>query len=799
MTEFLLSSLLRQTRIFADLSSEISEELAQRLSLKTIASAAFLVQEGDADDALYIVVSGQFQVSRIRADAISTESIVIGIGGPGEVFGALGLLTGHPAIATVQALENSIAAVLSANDFDEVSAAHPEGMASALFAMAASVDSYQIASAIEESPILGELSPEARRNIAASCKRIDLRAGETLFREGQPADALYLVLSGRVRLQREPNASPTNADISDLDPGSVLLAELGKGDLLGELSLLTAEPRSSTAIAVRDSHLARLDLGAFDRVVADYPSEMLRIFARQLAGRLREQNRHPGYGRKVEGGPPVAITVLPLTAREQAGGASEFAAELVRQLSVFGPTLHLTRDIIDRVFRHDRRSPTNRDTARPGLSHRNAVAERRMVAWLEDLERLYRHIVYEADYQSGIEESLWTNRCLRQADTLLVVAGDAADPSDSQKTMVRLTGKALPSVKTTLVLLHSAGPGRITGTRIWKKSLGFAAHEHVRCDPNGNLHSPDVARLARALNGQSVGLVLGGGFALGLAHIGVVDAMRDLGIPIDYVGGTSMGAIIAAAAAQEFNHDQMLEVMDRGCAQALKGDYTLPLLSLLSGKKVAVELGNYLRNLDIEDLWLPYFAISASLVQAKMVVHRKGSALNSVLASCRAPGMFPPLGWEGDVLVDGGLVNNIPADVMRQSIGSGTVIAADVSPEAEFTAGAEFGLVVSGWHIARRNFSPFRRQQKLGTLRDVLMRLIRLGGVSHKLEIRANADLYMAIPLQQFSIRDFQRGEELAAAGYTHAKQELQRWIDENGRPWLGQSHKIARTEPTGM
>ncbi len=783
MSEAYVRDLLQQAQVFAGLSTDIREDLLQRMSLRTLPADAFLVQEGDPGDALFLLVTGSFQLSRIQSDATTTETILLGTALPGEVFGALGLLTGHPSILTIQALEAGSAAVLGSADFDDLCAAYPEGMAPTLAAMATSVDAYQIASALEESAIMRELSAEARRALAASAVRVDLRAGETLFREGEQADALYLVLSGRVRLLRE-----RIDDGGEAAPGARLLAELGKGDLLGELSLLSGESRSSTAIAARDSHLARLSRQDFDRIAALYPSELLRIFARQFAGRLRQQSsRHRG-GSGSEARPPVAITVLPLTSAEQRGEAHEFAAELVRQLSAFGPTLHLTRTIIERVFRQNRGGQTWESGQRTRSIQSNEVAERRMVAWLEDLETLYRHIVYDADYLSGADLSPWTLRCLRQADVLLVVAGDSVEPEHSENTMVRLTGEALPSVKTTLVLLHSTGPGTIAHTRAWKRVLGIEAHEHIRQSSKGRFHAPDVARLARSLNHQSVGLVLGGGFALGLAHIGVIDAMRDLGIPIDFVGGTSMGAIIAAATAQEFTHAQMIEVMDRGCVKALKGDYTLPLLSLLTGRKVGIELGNYLEGVDIEDLWLPYFSISASLVQARMVVHREGSALQSVLASCRAPGMFPPLGWEGDVFVDGGLVNNIPADVMRKCIGAGTVIAADVSPEAEFTAGAEFGNEVSGWQIARRNFSPFRRQPRLGTLRDVLMRLIRLGGVGHKEQIRASADLYMAIPLQQYSIRDFAKGEEMARAAYAYARQELEAWIAAKGQPWRGNS-----------
>jgi NTE family protein/lysophospholipid hydrolase len=768
-----LVRLLQSAPAFAQLSTETCERIAQLTGERTLVAGEFLANEGDLGYELFVIVSGRLLLTQQSATAPETspELLQLGSAGPGQVVGELSLLTGHPRAESMQALEPTVVLTLASADFDDLCASLPDEMATTVRWMTERLDAYQINTAIAENPHLRNLSTEARQDLAAALVRTDIQGGAVLFHEGREGDALYLILSGRMRLQRESGSADNR-----------VIAELGKGDMLGELALLTSEPRSASAVAVRDSHLARLDKAAFDRLVARYPTELLGLFSRQLAVRLRLQN----MGRKREGRPPVAIAVLPLTPNEQAGGARDFTGELVRQLSAFGPTLHLNRAVIDRIFPESQgiRSSSRRFNSDSEQVAR--VSERRLLAWLDDLEMIYRHVVYEADYQTGTAESTWTSRCLRQADVLLVVAGGPSDPRKSEQTMVRLTSKTLPSVKTTLVLLHAGGPGSVSFTKAWKHSMGIRAHEHIRMDARGCPDSGDVGRIARALNRQSVGLVLGGGFALGLAHIGVVDAMRDLQIPIDYVGGTSMGAIIAAACAQEFSHDQMLEVMDHGCAQALKGDYTLPIVSLLTGRKVTHALGKYLEKLDIEDLWLPYFAISASLVHARMVVHTSGSALKSVLASCRAPGMFPPLGWDGDVLVDGGLVNNIPADIMRQSVGSGTVFAADVSPRTEFTAGQEFGTDVSGWKVAARNFNPFSRQKKMGTLADVLMRLIRLGGVAHEQQIQASADLYLSVPLEKFSVRDFHRGEEMSQVAYQHAKEKLEDWIARNGRPWQG-------------
>jgi predicted acylesterase/phospholipase RssA len=257
-------------------------------------------------------------------------------------------------------------------------------------------------------------------------------------------------------------------------------------------------------------------------------------------------------------------------------------------------------------------------------------------------------------------------------------------------------------------------------------------------------------------------------------------------VPIDYVGGTSMGAVIATAYALQFSREEMLEVMIEGCAHSLKGDYTIPIVSLLTGRKIARTIGSYTGDRDIEDLWIPLFAISASLVHARMVVHTKGNALRSVLASCRAPGIFPPLGWDDEVLVDGGLVNNLPSDVMRSEVGRGTVIAVDVSPETDFSVQEQFDLHLSGWQVVQRKANPFSNHPKPTTIADIFARLVRLGGVAQHRQIRLSADLYLSPPLERFSFRDFNLAKEISQIAYDYALAEVQQWIARNGQPWEG-------------
>lgn len=766
----LLIALLGDTPGFSGLSQPALAAIAAGISVCALSQGQPLANQGDPGNALFLVVSGSLALTRqYRPDH---PPLHLGTVAAGEITGELSLLTGHPRDASIHAAEPTVVGVLSKESFEQVAAHFPEEISKPLDWMAARLHQYQVANAIADSQVLLELETETREALAASFQTKDLPAGQILFHEGEQGDALYLILSGRVRI--EIAVAPSE----EFRHSTRVLAELGKGDLLGEMALLTGEPRSATAIAVRDTQLAELQRSAFDRIVAAHPQQMLGLVSRQLAGRLRAQNA----GRKAEGRPPVSIAVLTPAGSADPTAAPEFARELVRQLSLFGPTLHLNSTILAGIFGRDpfgaTQSSTPSHSSTSGQPSR-AAFERRLLSWLGDQEMTYRHVVYEADP----DNSPWTSRCLRQADLVLAVIDADADQSLCAQLLSQLVHAPATSVPRTLVLLHSGNGNTMpANTARTKRLLAMDQHRHVRRNTPA-----DVGRIAREINHQSVGLTLGGGFALGLAHIGVIDAMRHLDIPIDFVGGTSMGAIIGVACAQEFSHAQMLEVMDKGCAQALKGDYTLPIVSLLTGKKVTLALGKYLSGLDIEDLWLPYFAISASLVQARMVVHRTGSALHSVLASCRAPGMFPPLGWNGDVLVDGGLVNNIPADVMRECVGGGTVFAADVSPKKEFSAGSEFGMNVSGWRVAARNANPFRRAQRIGTIGDILMRMIRLGGVAHNREIQSRADLYFALPLERFSIRDFHLGEEMAQVGYEYALRTLQEWIAVHGRPWQGQ------------
>ncbi|HEX2202712.1 MAG TPA: patatin-like phospholipase family protein, partial [Longimicrobium sp.] len=322
-----------------------------------------------------------------------------------------------------------------------------------------------------------------------------------------------------------------------------------------------------------------------------------------------------------------------------------------------------------------------------------------------------------------------------------------------------------------LVLVHPEGSdGHPRGTRRWLEARDVDAHHHLRWGD-----AADLARLARHLAGRSVGLVLGGGGARGFAHIGAVRALHELGIPVDLVAGTSMGAALAAQVAMGWSPEKMAEVNRRVWLEIRPHRvFTLPLVSVLSNARAEVCGRMMYGDLEIEDLWIPYFCVSASLVTAEAVVHRRGSLDRATAASTALPGIAPPILQDGHLLVDGALLNNLPADLMRAA-GAGTVIAAEVSLEEDAAFTVE--RVPTTGELLRSRFG--RGEVRFPSLMEVVMRASMLHSVGRQREALDLADLTLRPPVDPFGMMEFHRLEEIAEVGYAHAREAVGAWMAE--------------------
>jgi predicted acylesterase/phospholipase RssA len=291
---------------------------------------------------------------------------------------------------------------------------------------------------------------------------------------------------------------------------------------------------------------------------------------------------------------------------------------------------------------------------------------------------------------------------------------------------------------------------------------GARLHYHLRTG-----QPADIARLGRLLLGRGVGLALGGGGARGFAHIGVIQALLDAGIPIDAIGGTSMGAVLAAQYAAGLSAAGMRETNRAHWIKKnpLK-DKTLPVVALLAGRRLDRMIEGMFGDLQIEDLWTPFFCVSAVITRAAMRGHRRGPLGRAARASMSLPGIAIPVHDAGSMLVDGGLMNNVPADIMAELCGR--VVAVDVSPEKDLVISSPYPPAASGWRLL---FG--RKATNLPGIGAILMRSVMLSSSRHQAAIAGDADLYLRPPVDRFGMFQWDALDALADAGYACAREAL--------------------------
>jgi predicted acylesterase/phospholipase RssA len=326
------------------------------------------------------------------------------------------------------------------------------------------------------------------------------------------------------------------------------------------------------------------------------------------------------------------------------------------------------------------------------------------------------------------------------------------------------------------VLWHEAGVKRPTGTARWLETRNVDSVYHVR---DGDIAS--FARLARILAGRAVGLVLGGGGARGFAHLGVMRVLEELGVPVDMIGGASIGASVSLPAVQGQRADEATATCERYFQSLL--DYTLPIVSLLAGKRISGVLMSFAGSWDIEDTWIPYFCVSTNITTARTMVHRRGNLARAARASVAIPGVLPPVPYGDDLLVDGGVLNNLPLDVMREINPTGPVIAVHVVPRKGPRARADYGLSLSGWSLAVSRIMPRGKRVHVPSVGVTMLRSMVVGAedaVSKMLD-DGLADLYLNINASAVGLLEFDTVRKVAQIGYEASLEPIRQWVAEGG------------------
>jgi NTE family protein len=601
--------------------------------------------------------------------------------------------------------------------------------------------------------IFGEFDTTMLNLLESMLEWVEISGGEVLFRQHDPADSLYFVISGRLQ-----------AYITDDQNRQQVIGEIIRGETVGEMAIFTGDPRSATIVALRDSVLVKLSQNAFEQVIAAYPAVSMNV-TKLIINRLRtSQNQRKSIKK------PINICVLGLheTPAESVGQATRFATELAPLLDRKGSTFVVSSHEVDKYF------------DQPGFAQvdkRSPMAYRQITQWLDDQESQHEFMLYVTDpFQPGHDQPLseWTRRCLRQADEILLLADARQSPDLTLIEKQYLTNELRMGVPHTLLLLHPADTAHPRDTARWLALRpAVKSHYHIRPELDR-----DMTRLARILSGTSVGLVLAGGGAKGFAHIGVLRALQEWDIPIDFVGGTSVGGLVAAT----FSFDEAIEPTTRLLRKAAQfnptKDYNfLPFISLIRGRRIEQMIQTCISDFtgnpspDIEDSWLTFFALSSNYSQAREEVHTRGAMLKYLLATSAIPGVFPPVIDGNDLLVDGGSFNNFPADVMSR-FGVGKVIGVDLNIDKPRKLALE--QIPSPTNLLRDRFRAKRqRKYRLPSLLSIMLNATLLYSSARRNENIRHTDLYFNPDVSRYGIMNWSSYDSIVQKGYEHALERL--------------------------
>lgn len=574
--------------------------------------------------------------------------------------------------------------------------------------------------------LCGSLDGTSLTDLLSEAQRVFVPVGEILYQQGEPGNSLHIVLSGRLQV-----------NVKDGDGRTRIVAFPKPGEVVGEIALLSGAGRAATVTAVRDTLLVAIPRSAFDRLIARQPAVFTNI-ARMIVQRLTGQRGHIACRSGAR-----TLMIVPLHPRPAIG---EWCALLRSELLRYGSVLQL--DALTARARFG--GPPD-----PDYRHR-----------LDVCEQNYDFLTLVADPLP----SEWNHICRGYADKIVLLA-DATSPPDI--TPLESWLFATPETKchhtdVHLVLIHPEG-AKPQRTGDWLVARPGARHHHLR---SGN-HS-DIARLARFLTDHAIGLVLAGGGAKGFAHLGVIRALNEAGVPIDMVGGTSFGALAATGLARNMSDaESFAELRIAFACEDPLGDYTLPIVSLVRGEHLDEVLRNHLP-MSIEDLWLPFFAVSSDLSASRVKVHDRGPLWQAIRASVSLPGILPPSLDNGHLLVDGGVMNNLPIDIMHERL-QGAIIAVDLTVDT--LAQTTYRRIPGCLEYLADRFLPGRRTDMTPTLSRIILQVTTLASRKEVQHARKLAALYLNPPLESFDLLDWHRMREIAEAGYRYALPRIQEWL----------------------
>lgn len=584
---------------------------------------------------------------------------------------------------------------------------------------------------LAEIELFANLSDKHLDELESRFELLAVKGGEALILEGAPSDTLYLVVSGRFHVLVQGAAKP--------------VAEIGTGACMGEIGFFSGGPRTATVSAARDSLVLQLKRDDFDALCKRSP-EIWPNVAAMLAGRLLQiKTVDPQFeNRKTR---TIAVCHA---------GPGHYPDAVMDDLHQVFQQTSSCRVLTARTL--------NEEVSPKGRNGHSAVTR-----WLNDEEAKHDYLFFVADE----ELTDWSQLTIRHADMVLFIGMHDAGNADANKPLNKLERYAQEvhgADAQRLVLVHGE-KGEISGTRHWLEDRKLHMHHHVRAGAEA-----DYRRLARFIMGRAVGLVACGGGAFCAAHIGLFQAFNEAGLEFDILGGTSGGAAMIGAYAKGIDPDEIDRLThDIFVTRKAMRRATWPRYSLLDHKVFDESLAEHYGQTRIEDLPIPYFAVSTNLSKNRLVSLREGLLWRSIRASSAIPGLLPPVYTvEGEMLVDGSLLDNVPLRQMCE-LKSGPNVVVNFQPPDLVIRNVDYDALPSRARLIKSMLLPFlyRSLPKAPGPVSILTRSLAVNRQDFKEHLTGN-DLVLVPPLPgDMSILDWQRHTELKQLAYQYGRDEL--------------------------
>jgi len=561
-----------------------------------------------------------------------------------------------------------------------------------------------IRSRLRNLPFFAGISSGALNEIAETSVWQSLGGGWELFRQGATSEYLHINLSGRLIVVRESE-----------DGADEVLGYIRAGEPVGEMSIISGEPHSASVYALRDTELLSIPRTDIERLIRAHGD-----FAAALARIVLNRARHK-QASFVQSAPRIFAMIA-------ASPSIDIEAR--------------TKEIAKRIAAHH----VNVTWLPISDSAPESVA-------FDQIENAHEVVLLAA----RVDDSPWYRFVLRHADRFMVVARRDGRPSKPFPLTADDGARARKFRLVDLIMLHEGANAGATAE--WIDAIDAARVINIRGDAC-------IGRLSRIIAGRSVGLVLSGGGARAYAHIGAIKAMREAGVPIDFISGASMGAVVAACVAMGWSQDEMDERIRAAFVSSNPlGDHVLPVVALTRGGRVETRLAEHFGDALIEDLRTPFFCVSSDIVNGAARIHTRGALRHALRATIALPGILPPVIDDHALLVDGAVVNNFPTDIMA-TVHRGVTIGVDVARE---------GVIDIEAFRNPPGFFSWVASHGLSEAPPIVSLLMRSATARReKMDEGRPADIMITPPVPGVELRDWKKYDDAVSNGYRSAKAALE-------------------------